>query len=241
MKYGILGDIHSNIQALEAVMAHLQSVGVERLLSVGDIVGYGANPIECIDLLQSMNVVVVSGNHDQAVTGKLNDSFFNPPAKAAVTWTKELLKDDHIAWLEALPMVVVVDNSISVAHATFYRPEAFDYIQSYLDAAESLNVLTTPVGFLGHSHVPAAFLKGETLLYSGASKLNLRGISKALINVGSIGQPRDENPKAACGVYDAEAHTYELHRVTYDIDKAAKAISNAGLPEMLGERLAVGR
>ena len=84
MKYGILGDIHSNIQALEAVMAHLQSVGADRLLSVGDIVGYGANPIECIELLRSMDVVVVSGNHDQAVTGKLNDSFFNLPARAAV-------------------------------------------------------------------------------------------------------------------------------------------------------------
>ena len=241
MKYGILGDIHSNIEALEAVIAHLQSAGVERLLSVGDVVGYGANPIECIELLQSMEVVVVSGNHDQAVTGKLNDAFFNLPAKTAVAWTKKLLKSNHMDWLRALPMVVIVDDSISVAHATFYRPEAFDYIQSYLDAAESLNVLTTPVGFLGHSHVPAAFLKGESLLYSGASKLNLRDISKAIINVGSIGQPRDENPKAACGIYDAEAHTYELHRVTYDINKAARAISDAGLPEMLGTRLTIGR
>ena len=241
MKYGILGDIHSNIQALNAVLEHLESLGAQRLLSVGDVVGYGANPAECIDLLIDRRAIVVSGNHDQAVTRRLDDSFFNPPARAAVAWTRTHLDSTHLDWLEALPMVKIVDNCVSVAHATFHRPEAFEYIQSYTDAARSLNVLGTKVGFLGHSHVPAAFVKGDSLLYSAAAKLSLVEASRAIINVGSIGQPRDENPKAACGLYDSTTHLYELHRVSYAIDEAADAIAKAGLPEMLGERLGVGR
>jgi diadenosine tetraphosphatase ApaH/serine/threonine PP2A family protein phosphatase len=223
------------------VLSHLKDAGIEQLISVGDIVGYGADPVQCIDLLIDNHAVVVSGNHDQAVTGRLDDSFFNLPARQAAAWTREQLDESRLCWLDNLPLTEIVDGCVTVAHATIHQPELFEYIQSYADAAYSLNALTTKVGFLGHSHVPAAFLKGDTLLYSAAPKLNLSETSRALINVGSIGQPRDENPKAACAVYDADNNLYELHRVAYDIEGAARAIIDAGLPDLLADRLVVGQ
>lgn len=241
LKYGILGDIHSNRQALAAVLDHLRELGATRLLSVGDVVGYGGNPSECIEMLQANKALVVAGNHDQAVTGLLDSSFFNHPARVAVAWTRANLTEGEIQWLKALPLVALVDGRVSVAHATFHEPAAFKYIQSFFDAALSLSAMETPVGFLGHSHVPGTFILGDSLLYSESPSLSLPKSSKALINVGSIGQPRDENPKAACALYDSETGIYELHRVIYDIDAASEAIREAGLPEMLAGRLGLGR
>ncbi len=241
MRYGILGDIHGNLEALETVVSGLQKEGVDHFISVGDIVGYGANPRECIQIVQDLNATVVAGNHDWAAIGKLDATFFNVYAKQAVDWTSSVLSKADTDWLKALPLIQVVDNEITVGHATIADPDQFNYIQTYYDAARSINEMKTHVAVLGHSHVPLAFLMNESLRLSVSTKIDLSKTKKALINVGSIGQPRDENAKAAYGLYDSETQTYRLKRARYDIRTTCKKIIDAGLPQILAERLKYGR
>lgn len=241
MRYAILGDIHSNIQALDAILAEAQKHSIDRYISVGDVVGYGADPVACIERLQRVDAVVVAGNHDWATIGRTDTTFFNSYAKAAVEWTTQVLKSEHKEWLARRPLTTVVDGRLTIAHATLHDPSNFDYIQSYSDAARSLNQLDTEVCFVGHSHVPLAFLVSDRLCLSLAHSIDLSMIDRALINVGSIGQPRDENPKAAYAIYDGGTRHYALHRVNYDIAQACARILAAGLPDVLAERLRFGR
>jgi len=241
LRYGILGDIHGNIEALDAVLALLEEQDVDHFISVGDIVGYGADPVACIDRIRDIGATVVAGNHDWAAVGKLDTAFFNVYAKSAMDWTSEQLDKEHKDWLLNLPLSVQVSDEITVAHATLDAPDQFDYIQTYYDAARSINAMETPVCFLGHSHVPLAFLAQETLTLSVSTRIDLTDISKALINVGSIGQPRDENPKAAYAYLDTKTNIYELRRATYAMDKTCLKIEKAGLPQILSDRLKFGR
>ncbi|MCB9833520.1 MAG: metallophosphoesterase family protein [Planctomycetes bacterium] len=241
MRYGILGDIHGNLEALDAVLSSLAKEGVDRVLSVGDVVGYGADPSACIGRLRDIDAAVVAGNHDWAVVGKLDTTFFNFYAKEAVDWTASVLGRDELEWLGGLPLVRELDGLITVGHATLVDPEQFEYIQSYYDAARSINVMRTPVAVLGHSHVPLAFLMKDSLALSVATRLDLREVRRALINVGSVGQPRDENPKAAYALYDAATGSYRLNRVRYDMRSTCDKIRQAGLPGILADRLRFGR
>ena len=241
VRYGILGDIHGNIEALDAVLEGLRAAKVDRFISVGDIVGYGADPGACIDRIREIEAVVVAGNHDWAVVDLLDTSFFNVYAKAAVDWTAESLSDEHKTWLSELPLVQTVDDQVTVVHATLDCPDQFEYIQTYYDAARTINAMTSPICVVGHSHVPLAFLMKDSLALSVATTIDLTGVSKALINVGSIGQPRDENPKAAYAVYDSETNRYELHRTQYDMKTTIRKICDAGLPQILADRLKFGR
>lgn len=241
MRYAILGDIHANFQALEAVASALEDEAVDRVVSVGDVVGYGADPALCIALLRDLKASVVAGNHDWAAIGRLEPEFFNPYARAAIEWTAATLTTEEKAWLAALPLVAHFDNEVSVVHATVESPERFDYIQSYYDAARSLNAMSTPVCFSGHSHVPLAFVVRDALTFTLSPVLDLKGSFRALINVGSIGQPRDENPKAAYAIYDSTSQAYTLKRVAYSVQEASARIRAVGLPAVLGERLLLGR
>ncbi|HGY92018.1 MAG TPA: metallophosphoesterase [Planctomycetes bacterium] len=241
MRYGILGDIHGNMEALDAVLQHLEAEKVDHYVSVGDIVGYGADPGPCLDRIREIGATVVAGNHDWAVVGRLDCTFFNAYAKAAVEWTAQTLTAEQMAWLENLPLTARLGDDLEVAHATRENPERFDYIQTYYDAARSINAMVTPVCFLGHSHVPLAFLMREQMELSVDPLLDLQGVGRALINVGSIGQPRDENPKAACAVFDAKTRRYELRRVSYDVDRTCQKILAVGLPQILADRLRFGR
>lgn len=241
MRYAILGDIHSNLQALEAVAEQLRNEAIDRIVSVGDVVGYGADPSKCIELLTQLNAVVVAGNHDWAAIGKLDVDFFNPYARAAIEWTARTLSPAEKNWIAALPLSVRLDAEVSVAHATYESPEKFDYIQSYHDAARSINAMSTRVCFIGHSHVPAAFIVKDTLRLCLDPIISMDGVFRALVNVGSIGQPRDENPKAAYAIYDSNSKIYELRRIPYHVDDASARIRAAGLPSVLGERLYLGR
>ena len=242
-KYGILGDIHANLSALETALAGMEQRGVDVFLSVGDVVGYGAAPGECIRLLQEREVVTVLGNHDAACAEILDDMHFNPYARAAVAWTRAHLGPEEIAWLRRLPLKALLDDC-EVAHGTIHRPELFDYMLSVTDAEPSLDVLERPVGFVGHSHVPLtvmrfADLPGQTA-YSFEPRVDLSQTSKAVVNVGSVGQPRDEDSRTAFAIYDAETRSVEIHRTEYDIDREASRIRSAGLPEVLAERLHLG-
>ena len=241
MKYGILGDIHANLEALEAVVGEMEKQGVKKFVSVGDLVGYGANPVECIDLVRhKLKATVTAGNHDFAAVDKLNIDFFNAYARESALWTRGALTDEDKEFIRSLKLVEYCDN-FTVVHSTLYSPELFEYIQTSYDAHLSFEQQSTPLSFMGHSHVPVNFFKRKNVSFNMETEVRLDDQTKIMVNVGSIGQPRDENPDAVCVIYDSDEGMIRVVRVKYDVDKAARKIISAGLPEILAERLKYGR
>lgn len=241
MRYAILGDLHGNLEALEAALKKLRTLGIDRYLQVGDVVGYGADPGPCIQAMRDLDALVVAGNHDWAVIGKLDVEFFNAYARAAVAWTRSVLSADDRRWLERLPLRRVVDDEVEIVHATVDQPEVFDYIQSYYEAARSMDEMRSSVCFNGHSHIPLAFVRSPHLSHTQSPRFSLPKRARALINVGSVGQPRDEDPRCAFAVYDTADRSYALYREEYDVRGAAAKIRRAGLPSVLAERLVHGQ
>jgi diadenosine tetraphosphatase ApaH/serine/threonine PP2A family protein phosphatase len=243
MKYGILGDIHGNLSALDIALAAFRNERVDRILSVGDVVGYGAAPRECIERLRACDAIVVKGNHDAACTSEIDIRFFNNYARDAVRWTQSVLSEEELAWLKDLPLVAHLEHC-SVAHGTYHRPELYDYIQSTTDADPSLDEMILPVCFVGHTHVPVTLLrlKDDPLrtAYTVDPQIDLTEAAKALVNVGSVGQPRDEDPRTAFAIYDSREDRVEIRRSVYDIDVEARRIRDAGLPSVLADRLFLG-
>ena len=243
MKYGILGDIHANLSALNAVLACFERNRVDQVVSVGDVVGYGAAPPECIELLRALDAVVVQGNHDAACVGRLNMSCFNSAARDAILWTQSAISRDERAWLSSLPLLHDLEHC-SVGHSSYANPELFDYVQTTADADPSLDAMVRPVCFVGHTHVPVTLLRMQDdpsrTSYSVSTEVDLRDSLRALVNVGSVGQPRDEDPRAAFAIYDSAARQVRIERVEYDIDLEARRIRGAGLPEVLASRLFLG-
>jgi predicted phosphodiesterase len=243
MKYGILGDIHSNLSALQAVLERFQEESVDRVISVGDVVGYGAAPRECIELVRSVDAIVVKGNHDAACVGEIDIRYFNNYARDAVRWTQTVLKKTEREWLSALPFTTDLEHCC-VGHGTYHRPELFDYIQGPSDADPSLDAMVLPVCFVGHTHVPVSLmrLKDDPLrtAYTVDCEIDLAESLRVLVNVGSVGQPRDENSQAAYAIFDTEKERVWIHRTVYDIDREAHRIRSAGLPAVLADRLFLG-
>lgn len=239
MRYGVLGDIHSNIQALEAVLGRLDELKVEGYLCLGDLVGYGADPKPVLDRIRELDPVLVAGNHDWGVAGRLSLNYFNQQARAAIHWTRGALSAEDVAWLGSLEPYLE-NEEITLAHGTVHEPDRFDYLQTPYDAYLSFQALRTPTAFVGHSHIPVTFFDGTPVSYSVEERVELED-RRAILNVGSVGQPRDEDPRAAFGLYDSESRVIEIHRVAYDIDSAAQRIMDVGLPVILGDRLHIGR
>jgi diadenosine tetraphosphatase ApaH/serine/threonine PP2A family protein phosphatase len=243
MRYAVLGDIHSNLTALEAVLDAILRSGVDQILSVGDVVGYGAAPSQCIELLREHEAVVVMGNHDAAVVGELDSIFFNHHARAAVDWTRATLRGDEMAWLTCLPHTWE-DEDVSLAHGSYDRPEVFTYVQTPTDADPSLELLERPVCFIGHTHVPVTMLRlADDPLRTGYTldaEVDLGDSIVALVNAGSVGQPRDDDPRTGYVLYDSETRIVSFRRVEYDIETEVHRIRSAGLPAVLAERLYLG-
>jgi len=240
MKYGILGDIHANLEALEAVLEELDRLGVEKYISVGDLVGYGANPVEVIQRVRGLETMVVAGNHDFAAVDKINIDFFNAYARESAIWTRNALSDEDKKYIRNLKLIEQCDN-FTVVHSTLYSPELFEYIQTSYDAHLSFEHQPTSLSFMGHSHVPVNFFKRKNVSFNMETEVHLDDGTKVMINVGSIGQPRDENPDAVCVTYDSDEGVVRIRRVRYDVEKASQKIVDAGLPEILAERLKYGR
>ena len=240
MRYGILGDIHGNYDALEAVLADIENENVDNLLCVGDIVGYGAEPSKCIETLRRLNCTTVAGNHDYAVVGKIGLQYFNDDAREGILWTRKHLSSEDFEYLVSLPITLEEDGYILV-HGTLHLPEFFGYVLNYRDAELCFKAMHCRLCFMGHSHVPVTFSCGEILNYSTSRRIALQNADKYLVNVGSVGQPRDHNPKAAYVIYDVEDKTIRVKRVDYNIESAAEKIRLSGLPIMNAERLRLGR
>lgn len=242
MKYGILGDIHANLSALQAVLEQFDAWGVQRTISVGDVVGYGAAPEACIALLRERETLVVKGNHDAAVVGELDERYFNAFARDAVCWTRNAIDEDCKRWLRNLPLVGRTEH-LEVSHGCLAAPEEFNYVQMPRDAEPSLDVLERRVGFVGHTHVPIALIQPNSPGPTGFSKdtvLEIGEFDRTLVNVGSVGQPRDGDNRAAYALYDSDTMTVEIRRVEYDRALEADRIRTAGLPSMLADRLDLG-
>ena len=241
--YCVFGDVHGNLEALEAVLTDAEKQGAERYLCVGDIVGYGADPGPCLERVRALTTQVVAGNHDCAVVGRAEIEYFNHFAKAAVLWTREHISPGQHAFLAGLPLTLTLD-SVTVVHATVHQPAEFGYIESAFVARLSFEALQTAIGFVGHSHVPVTFFyeeSGDEIWFTQDEDIPLGEFTKSIVNTGSVGQPRDDNPAAAYALYDAGANAVTIRRVPYDIETAKRKIIDAGLPEVLAARLALGR
>ena len=241
MRYAIIADIHSNLEALEAVLEDLEDKQIDRHICAGDVVGYGADPKACLDRIRDLCDVSVAGNHDWAVARTLSMEFFNAYARAAIEWTWEQLSDEDVAWLRDRPLQADVGTDAMIVHSTVHDPEAFDYLLTSYDAYLSIKVLDRPLCFVGHSHIPITFIERGGLGFTFADEIDLNRFTKAIVNPGSVGQPRDENPDASYAIYDSEARKVTLHRVSYDIDGCCSKIEKAGLPQVLADRLRVGK
>ena len=240
MKFAIFGDIHANLEAFEMVLADTKEQKCTHYCCVGDVVGYNANPRECLEIVRAMGMPCVKGNHDEYCSSEEDLEGFNPHAAEAVNWTRKQLTQEERHWLRDLKYVRLV-ASFSMVHATLDGPQRWGYVFDKLMAAASFTYQNTSVCFFGHTHVPVAFIRDSVVRGGTYSKFKVEPGKKYFVNVGSVGQPRDGNPKSAYVIYDMEEGTIELRRLDYDIAKAQKKIMEAGLPQRLADRLAVGK
>ncbi len=240
MKFAIIADIHGNLDAFQVVLEDCKKQQVTHYACLGDVVGYNANPKECLDIVRAMNMPCVKGNHDEYCSSEEHLEGFNPAAAEAVNWTRKQLSDEDRQWLRDLKYTRMVTN-FTIVHATLDGPQRWGYVFDKLAAAASFTYQNTSVCFFGHTHVPVAFMKDSVVRGGTYSKFKTEAGKKYFVNVGAVGQPRDNNPKAAYVVYDTVDGTIEIRRLDYDIAAAQKKILAAGLPERLAERLAYGR
>lgn len=242
MRYAIISDIHGNLEALQSVLAEIKKKDVDSILCLGDMVGYGPNPNECIDLIKEQAEVILAGNHDYAPLGKIELSYFNQWARIAIEWTSENLNPASIDFLKSLPLQKEVDG-FTIVHATPLEPDEWNYIISLGDAAKNFPEFKGQICFIGHSHVPMVVSVDEERNYCVLTDnpLKIHQKIRYIINVGSVGQPRDSNPMASFAILDTADNVYELLRVPYDIAKTQKKIRENKLPEMLAARLEVGQ
>lgn len=270
-KFAILSDIHSNADALEVVLAKCAELGITDFISLGDIVGYNAEPARCIEMVKQLNfVAMVRGNHDDyTASGNTEMSGFNPNAKAAINWTRKQLSAAERAWLVSVPYIATLPKfGVTVVHATLDTPDTWGYVFDAHHAGDNFSYQRTALCFCGHSHVPVAFCKkplssrNERMIdsipewnysavdpaadtdFNRADELPVNyirgGVHKYLFNIGSIGQPRNGDPRASFAVLDTDKCVVTRYRLPYDIASAQQKVLAAGLPERLARRLAAG-
>ena len=241
MRYAVLSDIHGNLESLRAVLADAAD-RADALLCLGDTVGYGADPGPCVELVAERATACVAGNHEHGVIGRLDLRWFNENARAAVEWTGERLTDDCRRYLDALPLVSEVGDAILV-HASPARPEEWDYLLTAEEGFAAFAAFTTRLCFVGHSHVPGVWSIGSSgpAHERGAGRVDLEHGRRYLVNVGSVGQPRDRDVRAAYAIWDVDERCVTIRRVPYDVEAARKKILDAALPSFLADRLRAGR
>jgi len=237
VKYAVLSDIHSNLEALQTALDYLADKQIDQYLILGDIVGYAANPNECLGLISKLPARIVAGNHDKAALDLTQAAGFNDAAYEAICWTKDCLAAEWSSFLNNLPLMHIASNC-TIAHGSMDCPEAFHYLFYFDDALPSFQRLETPLGWIGHTHVPQIFMKKERMTsYLKEGTYPLDRNETYLINPGSIGQPRDHDPRLSFAIFDEQDYQLEIVRLGYDNQKTAQKIRAAGLPEYLASRL----
>ena len=240
MRFAIFGDIHANLEALNAVLADAEAHQVTDYVCLGDVVGYNANPVECLEIVRQLGCPVVKGNHDEHVSASDELVGFNPLAEEAINWTRNQLNEEDKRWLRELKMVRQV-RDFTIVHATLDTPHNWGYVFNQLDAAASFNYQHTALCFYGHTHAPRVYSRDGSMKGAFLDRLQIEPAKKYFINCGSVGQPRDGDWRAAYVLYSPEHQTVELRRVEYDIATAQAKILEAGLPKRLADRLALGK
>jgi predicted phosphodiesterase len=244
MKYGILSDVHGNLEALETALAYLKAEMVTEYLCLGDIVGYGANPEECLTLIRELRGAVVAGNHDHGVAGRTSIRSFNEHARKALLWTGRQLSADSTSFLGSLPLVEIA-HGLRLVHASPSSPRDWEYVETWSDIKSELASYSEPICLIGHSHIPFAakqhrYKADPQRILEPEFEIDCDD-TRLLVNVGSVGQPRDGDNRACVVTYDVNSKRMEFHRLDYDVAAAQRKILAAGLPEALAWRLAEGR
>ncbi len=253
-RIAIISDIHANYHALCAVIEDVRAMQCGELVCLGDVVGYNAFPTECLDYIRQLDCPVVRGNHDEEVVTP-NPTKMNDIARQAMNWTRAQLSGDRRDWLARLQYQRIVrtssGHSISIVHSSLDHPKNWNYIINTNDAASNFPRQFCPLCFHGHTHVPKVFLndgqhtiedfeRQQEILTQGYTEIQpLQGI-KYFINVGSVGQPRDGDPRACYGIYDTDLNLVIIKRVAYDVQAAQQAVQAVGLPQYLADRLGSG-
>lgn len=240
MRIALFGDIHANLEALEAVLDDAAGQSVNEYVCMGDIVGYNADPAACLARVRAMDCPTVKGNHDEDASGSHSLENMNPVAAAALEWTRRQLSDEQRQWLRRLRMVRQVAD-FTVVHSTLDQPAHWNYVTNRFDAMSNFSYQFTQICFHGHTHVPRVYVKNDRVQEVSAESLVVEDGSKYFINVGSVGQPRDGDWRACYAIYDLDEKLVTFRRVEYDIAETQRKIRAAGLPEMLAERIAEGR
>lgn len=242
MRYAVISDIHSNLEALEAFLKSAESLSVDRTVCLGDIVGYNANPNECVEIVRERKFLCLMGNHDSRVAGLEEAADFNFQAAQAVSWTRAEITPENAEFLKALPRTLAVNKKFLAVHG--WVNDTDRYIFGQKDALTNFGLMEetkTSLCFFGHTHVPVAYAKnGEVETLVAGQTLTLEKGKSYLVNPGSIGQPRDRDPRASFLVYDDRKSQIKFYRADYDINATARKIMEAGLPERLAERLKLG-
>jgi diadenosine tetraphosphatase ApaH/serine/threonine PP2A family protein phosphatase len=247
MRYLVLSDIHANLEALDACLVHARARGFDETLVLGDLIGYGADPNAVIERVRDLKpLAIVRGNHDKVAAGLEHADGFNAIARSAACWMLDVLTPEHRDWVASLPEgPKVIDDVVEICHGSPFDEDA--YIFDELDALRALRAAARPLCLFGHTHYPITFALSEgALSASGPSgeaegRLHIKDGVQYLLNPGSVGQPRDGDPRAAYAIVDTTAKRVELYRVPYAVETAQAKVIDAGLPEVLARRLGVGR
>ena len=240
MRFAIFSDLHANLEATEAVLHDASDEGCTHFVCLGDLVGYNANPHECVEIVRQLGCPTVKENHDEQACIEESSRDFNELAEQAINWTRAHLTAEDKQWLSELRLRRQV-RDFTIVHATLDTPAEWGYVFNNLDAIASFTYQHTTLCFFGHTHVAGAFVREGGVIRVKTDVLSIEPGKKYFVNTGSVGQPRDGDPRAAYCVYDTEKNTVEQRRVRYDMPKAQKKIIEAGLPRLLAERLELGR
>jgi predicted phosphodiesterase len=239
----VFSDIHSNLEAFQAVLADMRTVRFDRMICLGDVAGYAASPKDCLDLLRTLETEVLQGNHDFAVVDDRILLDMSGPAVASIRFAREQLSPARRNFLAALPMASS-HGELQFVHSSLDHPEAWTYLRREPEIRAHFAIQTHPICFCGHTHLPAVFQlnsAGDLNSLGSIGRIKLPEEGKILINAGSIGQPRDRNPDACYVVYETGTRTVEFRRVPYDIQAAQARILEADLPRITAERLSTGK
>jgi diadenosine tetraphosphatase ApaH/serine/threonine PP2A family protein phosphatase len=242
MKLGILADIHSNLEALNCALDALKDVS--GFICPGDIVGYGPNPNECVEIVRKLDCRTVAGNHDYAGVGKLDPSNFSGDAREAIEWTAKVLTEENRKFLQSLPEYIE-NEKYEMVHGSLRNPIE-EYITNVQVGAATLELMQKKICFVGHLHIPLVVVKEKGSKYDGwqlndGDTIEIKKFDKIVINTGGVGQPRDMDTRASFGVYDTEKQTVEIRKIEYNISAVQEKMRKAYLPEFLIERLKYGR
>lgn len=228
MRIAILGDIHANQEALEAVLVDAEREGCGGYACIGDIVGYGPSPRECVESIRSLDCPTVKGDFDESASDDSSLDGLNPVAKHAISWTRDQLSDADKKWLRELDLVLEC-RGFTIVHSSLDSPSHWYYVVSKFDAMSSFSYQAAHLCFFGHTHIPKFYLKNDSVFIEPGDRIDLKEHTQYFINVGSVGQPRDGDPRACYAIYDADNAVVRIKRVDYDIGLTQRKIMNSGL------------